>query len=184
MTPDDLSRFLAADETVMPVLEAVQHAGPSGAYVAAGFVRNRYWDSLYEQAYGFPQTDTDVVYFNALDTSKTTDQAYEDTLSAFCPGEKWEVRNQAHMHTFGGHAVFADVPHALMHWPETVIAVGVRLGAVGNIEVLAPFGLDDLFNHVIRITPVMKALDLAGFESRLRAKGWLERWPNLTVIRE
>ncbi len=168
----------------MAALEAARTSGPKGAYIAAGFIRNRYWDSLYDPAPQFPEADVDVVYFDQAYNQKTRDLAYEASLRLVMPEVAWQVRNQARMHIFGGYDPFPDTETALQHWAETATGIGVRLSADEAFEWLAAFGFDDLFDHTLRITPAMKANDPEGFEARLQAKGWLERWPNLTVIRD
>jgi len=179
-----LEDLLRGDDAAMAALEAVRTAGPEGAYIAAGFVRNRYWDSLYDPAPMAPGSDVDVIYFDKTYNLKTRDMAYEASLRLVLPDADWQVRNQARMHTFGGHDPFPDIVTALQHWAETATGIGVRLKPSGDFDWLAAFGFDDLFGHVLRITPAMKANDPEGFERRLAAKGWQLRWTNLTVIRD
>ncbi|NVJ70071.1 MAG: nucleotidyltransferase family protein [Alphaproteobacteria bacterium] len=183
MTLKALERLLCADKRSIDVLETVRATGPKGAYVAAGFVRNRYWDSLYKPAPKVPEGDVDVVYFDSIYNLKTRDMAYEASLKLVLPGVDWQVRNQARMHSFGDYEPFSGVEHALRHWSETATAVGVRLSPTGSFEWLAPFGFDDLFGHTLCITPAMKARDPEGYDARIDKKKWLERWPNLKVIR-
>ncbi len=179
-----LTAFLENDPHVMDVLAAVRDCGPAGAIVAAGFVRNRVWDSFYEQNHASADADIDVVYFDKADTTKESEQAFEAALEQRLPTGLWQVRNQARMHSFGGYPPFESLEHGLMHWAETATTVGARLRKTGNLEIVSPFGLDDLFNHILRITPQMKRHDAIGFDVRLERKNWLKRWPDLTVIRE
>ncbi len=184
MSLDRLELLLRGDKAAMAALDAVRITGPDNAYIAAGFIRNRYWDSLYEHTPRLPEADVDVVYFDQAYNQKTHDLAYEASLRLVMPGVDWQVRNQARMHTFGGFDPFPDAETALRHWAETATGIGVRLLADGTFEWLTAFGFGDLFEHVLRITPAMKANDPEGFEARLQAKGWLGRWPNLTVVRD
>jgi hypothetical protein len=151
-------------------------------FLTAGFVRNRYWDSLYPCVAVSGTSDIDVVYFNSGSVSKSLDLEYESVLCKYMRGVDWQVRNQARMHNFGGYAPFTDLSDALTHWSETATAIGVRLSANDEMQVIAPFGLDDLYNHVLRITPVMYANDPAGFEGRVKHKQWRMRWPEVKVV--
>jgi hypothetical protein len=178
-----IERLIRADLNAVKQLELVKDKCPEGAYVAAGFVRNRVWDAMYTHARNDNASDVDVVYFCTEDTSKSRDLAIEAELLALDPDTGWQVRNQARMHYFGGHKPFISLEHALTHWAETATGVGVRLANDGTMEFVAPFGFEDLEKHVLRITPIMKTHDAEGFERRLQAKGWLKRWPKLTVIR-
>jgi hypothetical protein len=84
------------------------------------------------------------------------------------------------MHERNGHDPYRDVADALTHWPETATAIAARLGPKG-VEILAPFGVKDVLEMILRPTPAFRAkpeIPLA----RLEAKGWLTRWPGLRVV--
>lgn len=166
----------------MACMRCVREHGPVGAYLAAGFVRNRVWDSLYDRVSVQTTSDIDVVYFDASDTSTETEEAFEAKLAAVMPDEIWQVRNQARMHTYAGHAPFKDVSHALEHWAETATAVGVRLDDADKLDVVAPFSLEDLLQHRLRITPIVAQHDCGAFHQRVEKKHWRERWPSVEVI--
>ena len=64
------------------------------------------------------------------------------------------------------------------HFVAPACAVGVRLEADDSLSVIAPFGLEDVFDMVIRPNP-----------TRGLAKGWERvianargRWPEITVV--
>jgi hypothetical protein len=84
------------------------------------------------------------------------------------------------MHERNGHRPYRDIADALAHWPETATAIAARLGPQG-VEILAPFGVADVLEMIIRPTPVFRTkpeIPLA----RLEAKGWLTRWPGLRLV--
>lgn len=180
--PDRLFELISKDQNAMLALKAVRDVGPPSAYIAAGFIRNRYWDSLYGKEMLWPDADVDVVYFDKSATGKNRDIVFERALEKFLPTSLWQVRNQARMHNFGNHPPFSDLSDALCHWAETATAVGVQITDADELRVISPFGLDDLYAHVLRITPSMKRNDPEGFEKRLSKKRWRERWPALTVV--
>ncbi|MNP70653.1 hypothetical protein D3C76_1669140 [compost metagenome] len=71
----------------------------------------------------------------------------------------------------------------MLHWPETATAIGARLkdGADGvNIDIVAPFGLDDLLGLQVRQSPFFR--DRNVFMDRIRDKEWLRIWPRLQVV--
>lgn len=171
-----------ADKCAYEQLEAVREKGPCGAFIAAGFVRNRVWDALYPQVGVVPKSDVDVVYFCADKMDAAQDYAYETALAEMLPDVRWQVRNQARMHTFGGYVPFVSLEEGLLHWSETATAIGVRLTEVGAFDYVAPYGFDDLEKHILRITPPMKARDPEGFYRRIAVKRWRERWPQVTLI--
>jgi hypothetical protein len=73
---------------------------------------------------------------------------------------------------------FLDTDEAVATFPETASCVGVRL--VGDrLEVVAPYGLDDLFGLVCRHNPAR--VPTSFYAERIAEKCWRERWPRLTV---
>lgn len=71
---------------------------------------------------------------------------------------------------------------AVSTWPETAVAVAVRLTADDELEVLAPYGLADLLGMVHRRNP--RRVPVSLFRQRLAQKRITERWPLVTVIAE
>ncbi|MFM7778071.1 MAG: nucleotidyltransferase family protein, partial [Alphaproteobacteria bacterium] len=108
------------------------------------------------------------------------DAALEAALRIAVPDLPWSVHNQARMHERNGHRPYCDIADALAHWPETATAIAARLGPNG-IEILAPFGVEDVLEMIIRPTHAFLTkpeIPLA----RLEAKGWRKRWPKLRMI--
>lgn len=120
------------------------------AWIGAGFVRNAVWDALHGRPATAPQSDIDVIWFDTTRCSPQQDDALEAQLEAACPGPQWSVRNQARMHLRNGDAPYASATDALRYWPETATAVAVRVTAEDHIEVAAPFGLQDLWQGLLR----------------------------------
>ncbi len=149
------------------------------AWLAAGFVRNLVWDRLHGYTQATPLNDIDVVYFNSQDCSVETDERYEQRLKAQSPELPWSVKNQARMHERHGHMPYASSAEAMSYWVEVETAIGARMNTDGQIELNAPLGLDALF--AFSITPNPRHAIPAVFAERVRSKGWLSRWPKLSV---
>ncbi|HVT28225.1 MAG TPA: nucleotidyltransferase family protein [Lacipirellulaceae bacterium] len=159
------------------MLAAVGTLALPDCWIGAGFVRNPIWDALHGFAWSATDTDIDVVYFDAGDIDPKRDGAIEAGLAAAIPGEPWSVKNQARMHVQNGDPPYADTADAMRHWPETCTAVAVR--SVGSrVDLLAPFGVDDLLGMIVRPTPAFAdKLDI--YRARLARKQWPKRWPLL-----
>jgi len=69
---------------------------------------------------------------------------------------------------------------AVETWPETATAVGVRLLADGRLEVIAPYGLEDLFGLVCRRNPSQVTGDR--YRARVEAKRIAGRWPHVRIL--
>ncbi|EAM1407083.1 nucleotidyltransferase family protein [Salmonella enterica] len=79
---------------------------------------------------------------------------------------------QARMHLRNGVAPNHCTEDAIQNWPETATVVAVMLNVNNQIDILAPYGLDDLFE--LRLRPP----DLSGKNGRfsinalLKSTGW------------
>ena len=85
------------------------------------------------------------------------------------------------MHVRNNDAPYASVSEAMRHWPETATAVAARLDNFGALEIIAPFGLDDLFALRLRPTPRFTAEKLPIFLDRVSLKRWMYRYPKLSI---
>lgn len=161
------------------ILSNVAALGLPDGWVGAGFVRNAVWDDFHQYRRPTPLADVDVVYFDAAAPHLESDQRYEAMLRACAPDVPWSVKNQARMHLRNRDQPYESTAHALTCWPETCTAVAARLGPAG-LEILAPLGLRDLIQLVVRPTAHFRTkLDL--YRERVNAKNWPERWPRLHI---
>jgi hypothetical protein len=119
----------------------------------------------------------DVVWFSADGASAAEDRIIEARLRYVVPGVPWSVTNQARMHVRNGDAPYRDTADGMRCWPETATAVAARWN--GDVEILAPFGLDDLFALVLCPTPRFTGEKRPVFEARAVEKRWRQRWPLL-----
>ena len=171
---------------LMGVLATVAAVDATDGWVGAGVVRDVVWGERFGGGFD-PATvsDVDVVYFEADDLRPERDGEIEAQLQALRPHVRWEAKNQAAVHLwyprrFGVEVMpLVDVADAVATWPETAVTVAVRLGPSGDVEVLAPLGLDDLFDGVWRRNP--RRVTREEYERRLAAKRPEERWPGVRV---
>jgi hypothetical protein len=179
VTEARVAAILAAGAGHMDALRIAALAGPRGGWIGAGFVRNAVWDALSRRV---PEVrrlaDLDLVHFDAA-ADGAADARWDAALRAARP-LPWSVVNQARMAAANGHAPYRSLEDALAHWPETATAVAARLSR-GQVEILAPHGLDDLLGMVVRPTPA-HARDVTVMQARIAAKGWAARWPGLRIL--
>lgn len=143
-----------------PQLKAVASSKIPDAWLGAGVIRNRVWDRLFGSS-GKLDADWDVAFAGPLDESQA-----ERCLSEELAGP-WEAIDQRRY----GHPTAA---HGIASWPETATAIGARLNG-DCIEVMAPWGLEDLLAGLVRRSPSFA--DEAAFLDRVRKKEWFTRWP-------
>jgi hypothetical protein len=180
MTQAALLALITADPGRMRLLRLIQALGLPDCWIGAGFVRSAVWDHLHGYPPSLSMSDVDVVWFDDARAEPDNDRRVENELAASAPDVAWSVKNQARMHEHNADRPYISVEDALRHWPDTATAVAMRLTGDG-LDVLAPFGLADLFGLVVRPTPAFATDKLPVVQARMSEKRWLERWPRLRV---
>jgi len=167
------------------LLQAVRDSGLPNWCIGAGAVRSLVWDHLHGQPWQRP-ADIDIAYFDPTDLTAAGERGWAERLDATAPDIPWELTNQARVHVWYQQAYgvavapFPSLLDALASWPETATCVGLTLSPQGEIAVLAPYGLDDLFALTVRHNPTR--VSVAQYRQRLAAKRWTQRWPKLTIL--
>lgn len=178
--PKTLAALLRADRLRMRLLLVVEALELPDCWIGAGFVRAAVWDHLHGRPPSALGDDVDVVWFDHARASARIDQAIEAQLRGEESSARWSVKNQARMHVRNGDGPYASTEEAVRRWPETATAVAVRLSC-DEIEVLAPYGLTDLFSMTVRPTPAFIGNKLPIFQQRVTEKRWFDRWPLLSL---
>lgn len=175
-----LVRLVKTDPRIMNLLRAVRTLDLDQWCIAAGTIRNKVWDDLHGYSQPTLPSDIDVLFYDAIRTEPAYESAIEQRLSGLVPTVHWEAVNQATVHTYTQEAPYRSIAEAMSRWADLVTAVGVYLTDTGEIEIIAPAGLDDLFQ--LRVRPNLVAPNAAAvYRHRMATKGWLERWPKLCI---
>lgn len=186
--PDLEHRLVAmvhSSDELMAALRAVRSLGLASWCIGAGAVRTLVWDALHGFARPSTLEDVDVVYFDEAAVGLEQDARLENRLRRELPGLSWEVTNQATVHLWFasefGQAVLPlrSLEEGVATWPEFATCVGVHLDAEDSISVMAPHGLDDLFNLRVRHNPLRASV--AAYRQRVESKRFAERWPRLSI---
>jgi hypothetical protein len=177
----ELQALIASDRARMRILCFVRDLGLPDCWVAAGFVRNCVWDSLHQHSTSPLPQDIDVIWYDPGQSTTARDLFLETVLRGRDSTLAWSVKNQARMHERNADRPYRSATDAMRYWPETATAVGVRLGPQGVIEVAAPFGLDDLFELIVRPTERFVSEKHPVYLDRIRSKNWQATWPRLTI---
>lgn len=182
----EFSHIVTSSPWFMAVLRAVRELDLPSWCVGAGAVRNLVWDYLHGYQDAATVTDVDVAYFDSADLSASRDEQLEAQLVKNLADIPWEVTNQAAVHLwfegYFGHSVrpLNSLEEAVASWPEYATAVGIRLESDDRLTVIAPYGLTDLFEMVVRRNPVRVSLGV--YQRRILTKRYTERWPRVVVI--
>ncbi|MBJ6126513.1 nucleotidyltransferase family protein [Microvirga splendida] len=180
-TISDIERLLEAHAASHALLLHVESLELPDAWIGAGFIRNSVWDVLHGRPIDVARlADVDVLFFDSRDTRKEPEAAIEFRLRSLAPDIPWSVKNQARMHLRNGDAPYRGTADAVAHWAETATAVAAR-STGGRVEVMAPYGVDDLLNLIVRPAPFFgHKMDI--YRERVTAKDWPARWPDLRML--
>ena len=167
----------------MACLVAVAALDLPDGWIGAGFLRNLAWDRLHGFTAPTPLADVDVLVFEPA-SGLEREAEIEAASAGRLPAVPWSVKNQARMHERNGDAPYRDTEDALRHWLETPTSVAARLTAGGELEILAPFGLADLFGLIVRPTPHVRSRRdrLKAYRLRMAEKAWPAIWPDVQVV--
>jgi hypothetical protein len=182
---DQLVTTIRRTPHLMRALRAARDVDAPDWLINAGAIRDAVWDAYHDRPPALPR-DVDLGFFDPGDLSPQREAEVEAALRAGAPELPWEARNQAAVHLwyprrFGTWvAPFASTAEAVATFPETGACVGLRLHADDAIEVVAPYGLEDLLGCVCRHNPARVSREF--YERRLAETGWQERWPLLRVM--
>ncbi|MBI3259206.1 MAG: nucleotidyltransferase family protein [Ignavibacteriae bacterium] len=103
----------------------------------------------------------------------------ENVLKSLNPQYPWSVKNQARM-KLKYNLIYSTSLEAISYWPETAICIAARLNNHDSIEIIAPYGYDDLLNLMLRPSP---RIDIEVFENRIKEKDWMQKWSKLKVVK-
>ncbi|MBA1155820.1 nucleotidyltransferase family protein [Microvirga mediterraneensis] len=177
----DIERLLEAHADLHALLSHVESLGLPDGWIGAGFIRNTVWDVLHGRAVDMScLNDVDVVFLDPTDVSKERDASLEAQLRILVPDMTWQVRNQARMHHANGDAPYRNTCDAIACWPETATAIAAR-SVGGKVEIMAPHGIQDLLNLIVRPTPAFEH-KMGVYRKRVASKNWPARWPKLTML--
>jgi hypothetical protein len=180
MTEQDILKLIHEDRWMISVLEYARTLDLPQWMISAGFVRNKVWNHLNHRQVEH-STDIDLIYFDPGGNGEQQDQELTRRISSET-GWNWEVVNQAYTHDWNAEEPYVSAEDALAHFPETATAIAVALER-DELMLVAPYGIDDLINMIVRPTPAFMTLESRrnSVRERIEQKQRRRRWPNLTV---
>lgn len=181
-----LAAMLAASPRVMTVLEGMREIGLPDPLLVSGAVYQTAWNAITGRPCDYGIKDFDAVFFDP-DTSWNAEDVWIRKAAAFFEpplDALVEVRNQARVHIWfpakhgEPYPPLASSAESLERFVCPAFAVGARLAPEGEVEIVAPFGLDDLFSMILRPNPRRQLA--TGWERVVQSAS--ARWPELTIV--
>ena len=189
---DRLREVCRTDAILWQALQQARDFGLPDSWIVSGAVYNSVWNALTGKPAGHGLKDIDLFYFDPDTSWEAEDRVIRRAAQHFSGPVPVEIRNQARVHLwyqdrFGHPALpLTSCEDSLTRFASETHAVAVRLDAGGEIEILAPFGLEQMFD--LRMVPNTRTLNRQTHEAKgARSKAlWptvkVERWPEITVI--
>jgi len=172
MTQLPVLSIVRASPWLMARLAAARSLRLPAWCIGGGVVRTCVWDARFGRTCRTPARDIDLAWVG----SGPQDGQLEAILAKTDPGCPWEVRHQPRM--FGGTVDSLDA--ALARWPEACTAVGVWLDDGDRLHAVAPLGLNDLWEGIVRRNPA--CMGPSEWAARMARKQWWHAWPEARFI--
>lgn len=141
-----LTDIILNKTVLVSLLQRVEHLGLEEWYLSGGCIRNEVWNHLHGFAPLTHVNDFDFTYVGA-----------EEQLFYEHEGLRVEWSNREHVHEWYNErqqtelTPFLTMESLCAFWPEVCSCVCITY-SLGNIEIVAPYGLSDLFSCVCRPT--------------------------------
>jgi len=183
---DRLKAILRDAPQLMGVLQGARDLALPDWLIFSGAVYQPVLNHLTGRPADYGIKDYDLGYHDASDLSyEAEDAVIRRAAAAFPPdlAPLVEVRNQARVHLwfearFGeAYAPLASSEESLERFVSPLFAVAVRLEADGELKVMAPFGLEDLFALRLRPNPRRATNGFARTAASIKA-----RWPEVIIV--
>src|SRR5262249_14352256 len=155
--------IVRGDADLVRLLNAARELRLPQWRIVAGCLYQTVWNVLTNKPARTGIKDYDLIYFDDSDLSWEAEDRVVQRVGRHIRNlsAPVEVRNQARVHIWFKNRFGADysplrcADEALSRYAAVVHAIGVRLERDDRLDILAPFGLDDLFNMVIRPNQVI-----------------------------
>ena len=169
-------------------LDALSQVDIPGSYIVGGAVRNTVWKYMFPDS-TLKVNDIDVPYFS-LDLPPSADDKFDRALEVLYPDYPWECANQANVHEYDRvddpwvmpNAPYSSLEDSMLDFWFSVNRIGVRYDDSGELQVLNPGDLTDLFAGILRVLPNQLNNPYQWFEDKISKI--TDACPQITVIRQ
>ena len=180
-----LERLILASPILAPIVRQWEAIALPDCWLVAGALAQTVWNNAFGFDPDYGMKDIDLVYFDGSDLSEAAEADHEARIRHMFSGRgiTIDVKNEARVHLwysrkFGSEiSPYTSTRHAIAIFPTTATAIGIQ-PAAPELLISAPFGLDDLFESVVRpnkmkITPAIYAA---------KVTRWRALWPRLRIV--
>ena len=183
LSEKEILHAFSSDRDMMTILQIIYDLQLKNSWLCAGSVRNFIWNILSDKPGFDTETDVDVIFFDP-DVSYEETLNIENRLKREFPHYHWEVKNQVYMHIHSPNTQpYTSSQDAMSKYPERCTTVGLRLLDNRQLELFAPYGLDDILHFRVQPTPhFLEDADRRQlYNMRMQKKDWQKKWNNLQI---
>lgn len=176
-----LENILRLNTKLMGMLEILEEDEIHNYYVGAGAINQTVFNYYHGFKIDYGIKDYDIVYYDEDVSYEKEDIIIKRLEAKFKDLDVCvDIKNQARVYIwyYEKYGIkktpYTSVEDAIASWGATITCVGVRLEK-GKLVVYAPYGLNDIFDMVIR--PVKREFTREAYDER--AERWMKKWPML-----
>lgn len=176
--------LLASSPLILEALDVLAELDLPDWYLGGGCITQTIWNAIsgYEALEHI--LDFDIVYFDEQDLSYAAEDGVIQTIRELFKDFPIpvDIKNQARVHLwyperFGIEIEpYTSTENAIDSWPTSAACIGVSLRD-GVYQVYSTFGLDDIFNLVVR--PNKRLIKQDVYDKKTAR--WKAHWPNLDI---
>ena len=168
---------ILSNSPIGEVLPAISKLNLPDWWLAGGALRNTVWRSIFGENCQLFINDFDIAFFDETG-DRNQELAAKAILTNQFPDYIFDIKNQASFARWrSGKKTFISTEDGIKNWLHTTAAIGVRLDNQGEWEFFTPYGLEDLFNGIVRATP----LNVNNPDAQRKADGYLQKCPCLRL---
>jgi uncharacterized protein len=177
-----LCDIVRASPVLTQTLQIARDWGLPDWWLVSGAIYNQVWNQLTNREEMYAVKDIDLFYFDPDTSWDAEDRIIRRAHSLFPAQPPVEIRNQARVHLwykdhFGSaYAPLTESRTAIDRFACRTHCVGIRLD--GDLEVYAPYGLDDIFSFRVTPNPILNNRETHD----AKAARQVLLWPELNVV--
>jgi len=180
MNENELIQILQREKHFNHILYCIHKILKENAMLCAGYIQQVYWNYCHGYALQQDIKDVDICYFSIDDNENDMIDEFKKIYVGDIP---LDIKNQTYVHKWYekkyGHPIkpYTSLKDAIDTFPTTTTTIGI-CKSNNEYEVYTTYGLDDLFNIILR--PNKKQITKSIYQKYCDKIG--KRFPMVTTV--